>query len=398
MVSSTDGSPTSTCWNRRSSAGSFSIRCRYSSSVVAPTIRSSPRASIGLSMLPASIAPSAAPAPTTVCSSSMNVMIWPSLLLDLVQHGLEPLLELAAVLGARDHRAEVERDDPLAAQRLGHVAGHDALGQALDDGGLADAGLADQHRVVLGPAGQHLDDPADLGVAADDRVELALAGAAGSGRCRTSPAPGRCPPGPARSPGRGRGPARTRRRAAEARRPRRAAGWRPGRRRWPGRPAGARSRCTRRCISRASLPAVASAASSGREVSGALTVAPAACGSLASWSRGRLQHGGRVRADGAQQRCRGAALLLEQGGQQVQAVDVRVAGRGSRLHRLGESLLALPGQLLIHGCRLLQMVHTVGNGRMLVARAGCWPPRRLSLNRQPCRLRAGRRRLAAATA
>ena len=80
-MSSTDGSPTSTCWNRRSSAGSFSIRSRYSSSVVAPTMRSSPRASIGLSMLPASIAPSAAPAPTTVCSSSMNVMTWPSLCL-----------------------------------------------------------------------------------------------------------------------------------------------------------------------------------------------------------------------------------------------------------------------------------------------------------------------------
>ena len=80
MVSSTDGSPTSTCWNRRSSAGSFSMCSRYSSSVVAPTIRSSPRASIGLSMLPASIAPSpVAPAPTTVCSSSMNVTICPSL-------------------------------------------------------------------------------------------------------------------------------------------------------------------------------------------------------------------------------------------------------------------------------------------------------------------------------
>ena len=79
MVSSTLGSPTKTCWNRRSSAGSFSIRSRYSSSVVAPTIRSSPRASIGLSMLPASIAESPpAPAPTTVCSSSMNVTIWPS--------------------------------------------------------------------------------------------------------------------------------------------------------------------------------------------------------------------------------------------------------------------------------------------------------------------------------
>ena len=78
MVSSTLGSPTTTGWNRRSRAGSFSIRLRYSSSVVAPIIRSSPRASIGLSMFPASIEPSAAPAPTTVCSSSMKVMTWPS--------------------------------------------------------------------------------------------------------------------------------------------------------------------------------------------------------------------------------------------------------------------------------------------------------------------------------
>ena len=41
---------------------------------------SSPRASSGLSMLPASIAPSAAPAPTTVCSSSTNSRMWPSAL------------------------------------------------------------------------------------------------------------------------------------------------------------------------------------------------------------------------------------------------------------------------------------------------------------------------------
>ena len=108
----------------------------------------------------------------------MNVTTWPSLRLDLVEHGLEPLLELAAVLRAGDHRAEVERDEPLAAQRLGHVAGDDALGEPLDDGGLADAGLADQHRVVLGAPREHLHDAADLGVAADDRVELALAGRA----------------------------------------------------------------------------------------------------------------------------------------------------------------------------------------------------------------------------
>ncbi len=80
MVSSTLGSPTKTCWNRRSRAASFSMCSRYSSSVVAPTRRSSPRASSGLSMLPASIALSpVAPAPTTVCSSSMKVMTWPLL-------------------------------------------------------------------------------------------------------------------------------------------------------------------------------------------------------------------------------------------------------------------------------------------------------------------------------
>ena len=95
--------------------------------------------------------------------------------LDLLEDGLEPLLELAAVLGAGDHGAEVEADQPLVAQRLRHVAVDDALGQALDDGGLADAGLADEDRVVLGAAGQHLHDPADLGVAADDRVEPAVA-------------------------------------------------------------------------------------------------------------------------------------------------------------------------------------------------------------------------------
>ena len=69
---------------------------------------------------------------------------------DLLEHRLEPVLELAAVLGAGDQRAEVERQHALVVQALGHVAGVDALGDALDDGGLAHARLADQHRVVLG--------------------------------------------------------------------------------------------------------------------------------------------------------------------------------------------------------------------------------------------------------
>ena len=99
--------------------------------------------------------------------------------LDLLEHGLEPLLELAAVLRAGDHRGQVEAEHPLALERVGDVARDDALGEALDDRGLADAGLTDQHRVVLGTPRQHLDHPADLGVAPDDRVELALLGARG---------------------------------------------------------------------------------------------------------------------------------------------------------------------------------------------------------------------------
>ena len=64
-------------------------------------------------------------------------------------------------------------------QRLGNLAVHDGLRQTLDDGSLADAGLADQHRVVLGAAAEHLHDALDFLLAADDRIELALRGGGG---------------------------------------------------------------------------------------------------------------------------------------------------------------------------------------------------------------------------
>jgi hypothetical protein len=70
---------------------------------------------------------------------------------DLVDDLLQPFLEVAAVPRPRDHAAEVERDEALVAERVGHVPVDDALRDALDDRRLADAGLADQHRVVLRP-------------------------------------------------------------------------------------------------------------------------------------------------------------------------------------------------------------------------------------------------------
>src|ERR1051326_94452 len=70
MASSTVGASTFIVWKRRSSAASFSMYLRYSFIVVAPTHCNSPRLSAGLIMFDASIAPSAEPAPTMVCSSS----------------------------------------------------------------------------------------------------------------------------------------------------------------------------------------------------------------------------------------------------------------------------------------------------------------------------------------
>ena len=109
----------------------------------------------------------------------MKRMISPADVCDLGEDGLQPLLELAAVLRAGEERADVERPDALALQPLGDVAGDDALREPLDDRGLADARVADQHRVVLRAAREHLDDAADLLVAADHRVELALLGELG---------------------------------------------------------------------------------------------------------------------------------------------------------------------------------------------------------------------------
>ncbi len=179
IVSSTDGSPTYTCWKRRSSAGSFSTCLRYSSSVVAPIMRSSPRASIGLIMLPASIAPSAPPAPTIVWSSSTKVMISPSASVISLSTALSRSSNSPRYLAPASIEADVERDQPLVLQALGHVTVGDARREALDDGGLADAGLADQDRVVLAAARQHLDAAADLLVTADDRVDLAALGERG---------------------------------------------------------------------------------------------------------------------------------------------------------------------------------------------------------------------------
>ena len=74
MESPTLGSSMRMDWKRRSSARSFSM-VLYSSVVVAPMTWRDPRLSAGLRIFAASSDPSAEPAPTTVCISSMKRMI-----------------------------------------------------------------------------------------------------------------------------------------------------------------------------------------------------------------------------------------------------------------------------------------------------------------------------------
>ncbi len=133
--------------------------------------RISPLASTGLIRLEASITPpEAAPAPMTVWISSMN-RIAPGLLLQLGDHRFQALLEIAAVLGAGDQRAHVERVDGAVGEHLGHLALDDQARQPFGDRGLADAGLADVQRIVLAAAAQDLDGALDLELAADQRID-----------------------------------------------------------------------------------------------------------------------------------------------------------------------------------------------------------------------------------
>src|SRR5262249_5511422 len=94
---------------------------------------------------------------------------------DLFQDRFQALLELAAILRAGDARAHVERDDALVLEAFGDVATEYAAGEPFDDRRLSDARLADEDRIVFRAAREHLDDAADLLVAADDRIELVFA-------------------------------------------------------------------------------------------------------------------------------------------------------------------------------------------------------------------------------
>ena len=97
------------------------------------------------------------------------------IVLDLLHHRLQALLEVAAIARAGEQRAHVEREDGGVQQNLGHLALDDLAGEPFGDCGLADAGVADEQRVVLLAAAQHLDRAQHLGLAPDEGIDLAFA-------------------------------------------------------------------------------------------------------------------------------------------------------------------------------------------------------------------------------
>src|SRR3990170_3006478 len=123
MVSSMDGSSTCTGWNRRSSAESLSMYLRYSSMGVAPITCSSPRDRAGFRMLAASTEEPAAPAPTSMCTSSMNRMApedFSSSITRFKRSSNWPRY------GSGHQRSDVELQHALAQQGFRSFAGDDA--------------------------------------------------------------------------------------------------------------------------------------------------------------------------------------------------------------------------------------------------------------------------------
>ena len=99
--------------------------------------------------------------------------------LDLFYRALEPLFKLAAEACSGYHGPHVELYHLLAAEDLGDIVLRQLASQALCDGRLAHPGPADEDRVILGPAAEYLDHAQNLGIPANDRVELALVGQLG---------------------------------------------------------------------------------------------------------------------------------------------------------------------------------------------------------------------------
>ncbi len=94
----------------------------------------------------------------------------------LLHDRFQTFLEIAAIAGPGQKCAHIQREDGGFEQNCWRRSVDDLCSEPFRDGGLANAGIADQKRVVLAAAAEHLDAALDLVVAADQRVDVPFAG------------------------------------------------------------------------------------------------------------------------------------------------------------------------------------------------------------------------------
>ncbi len=91
----------------------------------------------------------------------------------LLEHRAQAFLELTTELGTGDQSPEVQRHQPQTLQRLRHFTRHDPLRQQLRNRCFANTGFTDEHRIVLAPAREHLDQVANFRITTDHRIQAA---------------------------------------------------------------------------------------------------------------------------------------------------------------------------------------------------------------------------------
>lgn len=134
-----------------------------------------PRESAGLKMLEASIAPSAAPAPTIVWSSSMKRMTSPAFSISsmtaLIRSSNCPRYFVPATIRAMS--SVITRFEAISSGTSPFAI---SCAKPSDYRGFADARLSHENRIVLCAAAQNLNYAHDFVCASHDGVELAVAG------------------------------------------------------------------------------------------------------------------------------------------------------------------------------------------------------------------------------
>ena len=90
------------------------------------------------------------------------------------QNCFESFLKFTAEFRSCKQRANIKCNDPRSTHRLWTVTIHDALRESFCDRSLANARLANQHRIIFRPPRQDLHAPANFFITADDGIKLSV--------------------------------------------------------------------------------------------------------------------------------------------------------------------------------------------------------------------------------